>query len=212
MHTPDGFLHPWMVGALLVVSSLVVGTCLHRLRGTLSTARIQLFAIVTAGIFAAQLLNWPLPTPVSAHFVGGALAAIVLGPRLGIVSVSIVLAIQAFVFGDGGVLALGANVFNMAIVETLGGYAIYQLLAGYHRPTAIVAAGWGSITLAALAAGIELGLSPAFGYELVTTVVVMGGGHALLGVGEGLLTLLGVWLLETTGSPASDANRQGAQA
>lgn len=200
MHTPDGFLHPWMIGIFAVLSSFVVGVCLQRLRGTLSTHQIQLFGVVTAGIFVAQMLNWPLPGGTSAHFVGGAFAAIVLGPRLGVLSVAVVLTVQALVFGDGGILALGANVWNMAIVEVVCGYAIYRALAARNEPVAIVAAGWGSITLAALSAGVQLGLSPAFGYELVTTIIVMAGGHAVLGVGEGVLTLLGIRLLTTVGA------------
>lgn len=103
-------------------------------------------------VFAAQMLNWPLPGGTSAHFVGGAFAAIVLGPSLGVLSIAIVLVVQALVFGDGGVLALGANVWNMAIVEVYGGYAVYRILAPRNESLAIAVAGWAGITLAALSA------------------------------------------------------------
>lgn len=129
------------------------------------------------------MLNWPIPGGTSAHFVGGAFAAIVLGPHLGALAVALVVAVQALVFGDGGVIALGANVWNMAIVEAYVGYAVYRLLAGRSELLASVAAGWVGITLAALSAALQLGLSPTFDYELLTVVSVMVGGHAVLSIG-----------------------------
>jgi len=199
MHTPDGFLHPGMAGLFLMLSAIVLVAAAGRVRSDLSERRIHLFGIVAAGIFAAQMLNWPIPGGTSAHFVGGAFAAIVLGPHLGAFAVALVVAVQALVFGDGGVLALGANIWNMAIIEAYAGYAVYRLLAGRSEMVAVVAAGWVGITLAALSAALQLGLSPAFGYELLTVVSVMVGGHAILGIGEGVLTLAGVRLLETIG-------------
>lgn len=209
MHTPDGFLHPWMAVSFLIVSGVVLTYAARRIRGDLIERRIHLFGIVTAGVFAAQLLNWPIPGGTSAHFVGGALAGIVLGPHLGALSVALVLVIQAVVFGDGGVLALGANVWNMAIVEAYVGYAVYQLLADRSEPVALISAGWVGITLAALSAGLQLGFSPAFGYELLTVVTVMAGGHAVLGLGEGLLTLVGTRLLSATGIDIDSVIRKG---
>jgi len=199
MHTPDGFLHPWMAGLFLVLSATVLVAAARRVRADLSERRIHLFGIIAGGIFVAQMLNWPIPGGTSAHFVGGAFAAIVLGPHLGALAVALVVAVQALVFGDGGVIALGANVWNMAIVEAYLGYAVYRLLAGRSELLALVAAGWVGITLAALSAALQLGLSPAFDYELLTVVSIMVGGHAVLGIGEGVLTLAGTRLLETTG-------------
>jgi len=188
-----------MAGLFLMLSAIVLVAAAGRVRSDLSERRIHLFGIVAAGIFAAQMLNWPIPGGTSAHFVGGAFAAIVLGPHLGAFAVALVVAVQALVFGDGGVLALGANIWNMAIIEAYAGYAVYRLLAGRSEMVAVVAAGWVGITLAALSAALQLGLSPAFGYELLTVVSVMVGGHTILGIGEGVLTLAGVRLLETIG-------------
>lgn len=198
MHTPDGFLHPWMAGLFFLLSGLVLGVGSSKVEGTLTERRVRLFAVVAAAVFAAQMLNWPIPGGTSAHFVGGAFAAILLGPHLGALCVAIAVTVQALAFGDGGVLALGANVWNMAVVEAYGGYAVYKLLASRSEPLAVVAAGWVGITLAALSAGVQLGLSPAFDYQLAQVVAVMVGGHAALGVGEGLLTLVGVRLLSAT--------------
>ena len=205
MHTPDGFVHPWMAAAFIVLAGGVLAVAASRARTGLTETRIQLFAVVAAAVFAAQLLNWPIPGGTSAHFVGGAFAAIVLGPHLGALAVALVVAVQALVFGDGGTLALGANVWNMAIVEAYVGYAVYTALAPRSEPLAVVAAGWVGVTAAAASAGLQLGLSPAFGGELLTVLAVMVGGHLVLGVGEGVLTLLAVRLLDRTGVGAPES-------
>lgn len=193
-----------MVGLFVGLSGLTLAFAATRVRSDLTERRIHLFGIVTAGIFAAQMLNWPIPGGTSAHFVGGALAAIVLGPHLGALSMALVLTLQAFVFGDGGVLALGANVWSMAIVEVYVGYAVYSAVSERSEPLAIMSAGWIGITLAALSTGIQLGLSPAFDYSLLPVLSVMVGGHAVLGLGEGLLTLVGARILA-----GSALNRDG---
>ncbi len=187
-------MHPWMAGAFLALSAVVLLAGARRVDTDLTERRVQLFGVVTAGVFAAQLLNWPIPGGTSAHFVGGAFAALVLGPHLGALSVALVVTVQAVVFGDGGLLALGANVWNMAVVEAYVGWAVYRALADWNRPAAVVLAGWVGITAGAAAAGLQLGLSPAFGYDLLTVLSVMVGGHAALGLGEGLLTYAGVRL------------------
>jgi cobalt/nickel transport system permease protein len=134
------------------------------------------------------MLNWPLPGGTSAHFVGGAFAAIVLGPSLGVLAVGAVVAVQALVFGDGGLVVLGANIWNMAVVEVVVGYGVYRVLEPYDDVLAAFGAGWVASTLGAVAAAVQLGLSSAFGYELLTVVVIMGGAHLLLGLVEGAIT------------------------
>ncbi|WP_121820624.1 energy-coupling factor ABC transporter permease [Halostella salina] len=203
MHTPDGYLHPWMAGAFLALAGAALTAAAVRGRTDLTDRRVDLFAVVAAGIFAAQLLDWPIPGGTSAHFVGGALAGVALGPHLGALAVGLVVAVQALVFGDGGVLALGANVWNMAVVEVYVGYAVYRALAGRSETLALVAAGWVGVTAAALSAGLQLGLSP--GFDLLTTVAVIAGGHVLLGIGEGLLTLAGARLLPAVFADDADA-------
>lgn len=190
MHIPDGFLDASVAVAAFVVVLVVLGVAARRVDGDIDDARAPLLGVTAAGIFAAQLLNWPIPGGTSAHFVGGALAAIVLGPHLGGLAMATVVAIQALVFGDGGVLALGANVLNMAVVEVYVGYAIFRGLRSSDERVAAFAAGWLGITVAAVAAAVELGLSSAFAYDLATVVGIMGTGHLLLGLVEGLVTLL----------------------
>ena len=211
MHTPDGFLHPWMAGAFILLTGAVLGVAAMRVRDSLTEYRIQLFAIVAAVVFAAQMLNWPIPGGTSAHFVGGAFAAIVLGPHLGALAVALVVAVQALVFGDGGALALGANIWNMAIVQAYVGYAVYATLADRNELLAIVASGWIGITAAAASAGLQLGVSPGFTGEFLAVVAVMTGGHFILGIGEGILTLAGVRLLDRAGVASEQLQPEGVR-
>jgi len=190
MHIPDGFLGVPEAVVIAGVSVLVLGVAARRAEGAIERGAGPVVGVVAAGVFAAQMLNWPIPGGTSAHFVGGALIAILLGPHLGALAMASVVATQAFLFGDGGVLALGANVFNMAIVDVYVAYFVYRVLRPYNESVAVFGAGWLGITAAALAAGIELGLSQAFAYDLVTTVTIMGGGHLILGLIEGAITIL----------------------
>lgn len=188
MHIPDGYIDlplALLFGALAVV---VLSVAAKRVNGEIPDARAPLLGVVAASIFAAQMLDWPIPGGTSAHFVGGAFAAILLGPHLGALCVATVVTIQALVFGDGGLVVLGANVFNMAVVEVYVGYAIYRLLVPYGEFRAAFAAGWLGITAGALTAALQLGLSSAFQYQLLTTLSIMGVGHLALGLIEGAIT------------------------
>ena len=211
MHTPDGFLHPWMAGAFLLLAGAVLAVAAMRARDSLTEYRIQLFAVVAAAVFAGQMLNWPIPGGTSAHFVGGAFAAIVLGPHLGALAVALVVAVQALVFGDGGALALGANIWNMAIVQAYVGYAVYATLTDRNELLAIVASGWVGITAAAASAGLQLGVSPGFTGEFFAVVAVMTVGHFILGIGEGVLTLAGVRLLDRAGVESEQLQPEGVR-
>jgi len=188
MHIRDGYLDLWVaaVCALLAIGTLALAA--RRADGELTDARAPVLGIVAAGLFAAQMLNWPIPGGTSAHFVGGAFAAILLGPHLGALCVATVVTVQALVFGDGGLVVLGANVLNMAVVEVYVGYGVYRLLADRNEFAAAFAAGWLGITAGALAAGLQLGISEAFAYELLTTLSIMGVGHLVLGLIEGGIT------------------------
>ncbi|MFD1585463.1 energy-coupling factor ABC transporter permease [Halorientalis brevis] len=188
MHIPDGYVDLPLAVALAVASVVVLAVAARRGGDELTDARAPLLGVVAAGVFAAQMLNWPIPGGTSAHFVGGAFSAILLGPHLGALCVATVVVIQSLVFGDGGVVVLGANVFNMAIVQVYVGYAVYRVLSPVGDVRAAFVAGWLSITAAAVTAGVQLGLSSAFAYELTTTVAIMGVGHLLLGLVEGAIT------------------------
>lgn len=195
MHIPDGFLDPLTAAATYLITAGYGLAAWRRLKASFTPERVSLLVVLSAAIFVAQMLNWPLPGGTSLHFVGGALAGILLGPLLGFVSLALVIAVQCLVFHDGGITTLGANLLNMAIVAVLTGYAVFRLslrLAS-GRGSRLVGAfvgGWLSIVLAGLACGLEIGLSPAFGFPVDVTVPIMVGWHAALGVVEGVITAL----------------------
>lgn len=185
MHIPDGYLDLKIAGIFFVLTLIVLGYSIYKLRGTKLTS---LFGVISAAIFAAQMLNWPIPGGTSAHFVGGALAGIVLGPFAGALSMAIVITIQTLVFNDGGITAWGANVWNMAIVNVFVGYYVYRLFSGFNKSFSAFIAGWIGITVAAIFVGLQIGLSTSFAYGLNITIPVMGIGHAILGIIEGIIT------------------------
>ena len=187
MHIPDGFLDPATCAATYLITIAVGVVAFRRARLAGEDAKL-LVPVLAAAIFVAQMLNWPLPGGTSLHLVGGALAAILVGPWLGYFVMLLVLAVQALVFHDGGITTLGANVLNMGVVAVLTGYLVYKAFPERWKTVGAFAAGWLSLTLAGIACGIELGLSSQFLYGLSVTLPVMGGWHALLGLIEGAIT------------------------
>lgn len=193
MHVPDGFLS---LGVSLVCWALAVagvGVALWRSREALGERQVPLMGVLAAFIFAAQMLNFTVAGGTSGHLVGGALAAILLGPWAGILTMTTVVAIQALLFQDGGLLVMGANILNMGIISTVVGYGVYRgatALARGQRWGLFVggfAAAWASVVIAAVAAAVQLafsGTSP-----LGVALPAMAGVHVLIGVGEGLITV-----------------------
>jgi cobalt/nickel transport system permease protein len=166
MHIPDGYLSPAAsaVMFLLVLPFWVRGV--RKLRRAANARSIPLIALLAAFSFVIMMFNVPLPGGTSGHAVGGALAAILLGPDVAVMALTVALVIQAFFFGDGGILALGANCFNMAVVLPYVSYSLYQAVARRSAPgsrrriAGALLGGWGGLTVAALFAGIEFGLQP----------------------------------------------------
>ncbi len=194
MHIPDGFLDSVTIAVTYIVFLTYLAFALTRIKD--DGEKITFVPVLAAGIFAAQMLNWPIPGGTSLHFVGGALAGILLGPFLGFLTLFIVLFIQCIIFHDGGITALGANVLNMAIIDVLVGYGIYTLalkVFGNTRRGRFLGAflgGWLGITLAGIVCGLEIGYSPSFPYGIMITVPIMGIWHLALGVVEGIITAL----------------------
>ena len=188
MHIPDGFLDPVTALITYTLSLIYAAYAFYNVKKNKKSEEIVLASVLAAGIFAAQMLNWPLPGGTSLHFVGGALAGILLGPWLGFISVFLVLLVQCLVFHDGGITTLGANVLNMAILDVLIGYIFYKIFPEKYKMLGVFLGGWLGITIAGIACGIELGFSGQFPYSLQSTVLVMGTWHALLGLIEGAIT------------------------
>jgi len=148
--------------------------------------------ITAAFIFAAQMINFPVAGGTSGHFMGGVLAAILLGPFTALLVMATVLIIQCLIFQDGGVTALGANIFNMGIIGAFVGYYIFSVLRKFLKNdkgffVSAFAAAWLSIVIAAAACSLELSISGTV--PLKTSLIAMTGFHALIGIGEGLITV-----------------------
>ena len=197
MHLPDGFLAPQLALALWLVTGLIVALSLRRLAASdpasASTGRPVLMGLVGAFIFAAQMFNFPVATGTSGHLLGGVLAGALLGPWAGTVVMVTVIGVQAVLFQDGGLLALGANAFNMGIIGTLGGTLFSRAVAlafGSGRTMRIAAAGfagWLSVVAGAGITTVQLGLSGTT--DVSIGLPAMLGVHALIGVGEAAITI-----------------------
>src|SRR5579871_4327338 len=168
MHIPDGYLSPATCAALYGGSAPFWYLALRRIRQALHTRLVPRLSLFSAFCFVIMMFNLPLPGGTTGHAVGIGLAPVVLGPWGAMLSISIALVIQALYFGDGGITAIGANCFNMAIVGSLVSYAVYRALAGRsplvsaRRVVAAGIAGYAAINVAALAAAIEFGIQPMF--------------------------------------------------
>jgi cobalt/nickel transport system permease protein len=206
MHIPDGYLGPETYGSLWVVMAGVWSWASRQVRKTLSARQVPFLAISAAFSFVIMMFNVPVPGGTTGHAVGGTLVAIVLGPWAAVIAVSIAIMVQALLFGDGGITAIAANCFNMAVIMPLSGYVLYRLFSirarGFRRIAAAGLAAYFSLALAALCAGMELGLQPRLAhtldgtplycpYPLKVTVPVMVGQHLLVfGWIEALVTML----------------------
>ncbi len=193
MHIPDGFLtaNTWIPTWLISIGGIAY--CLRRTYQVLKERMIPLMGVMAAFIFAAQMLNFPVIGGTSGHLIGGVLAAVFLGPYAGALVITVVLVVQCFIFQDGGVTALGANVFNMAFIGTMGGYFLYRLLWKAIKGTKglIIAAGiaaWASVVVASIACAIELALSGTSPIKIA--FLAMAGVHAFIGIGEAVITCL----------------------
>ncbi len=201
MHIPDGFLSPSVALPLWGVSAGIGGYALRRVSRELTERETPVIGVVAAGIFAAQMLNFPIAGGTSGHLIGTALATLLFGPWVAILIMTCVLSLQALIFQDGGLIALGANIFNMGILGALVAYAIDQTLRGiwgdrrWARTAAAFLAGWAAVVMGALATGLELALSGLVPANVV--LPAMGGIHALIGVVEGLITVSAVTFLRT---------------
>ncbi|MBP2337874.1 energy-coupling factor ABC transporter permease [Saccharothrix coeruleofusca] len=194
MHMSDGLLDAPTSLAFLAVAVLGVGVALARARGDLDDRTAPMAGLVAAFVFATQMLNFPVLPGVSGHLLGGALAAILVGPWVGALCVTIVLVLQSLLFADGGVTALGANITNMALIGTAAGYLVALALRGLARrgkgglaAVAFVSALVNTV-LASAGFVVEYGVGGQGGVGFGTVAAAVLGVHVLIGVGEGLIT------------------------
>lgn len=193
MHIPDGFLSTLVAVVFWAISALAVAYALRRVGQDLAERQVPLMGVLAAAIFAGQMLNFSVTGGTSGHLLGAALATILLGPWAAVIVMTSVVSIQALIFQDGGLLALGANLFNMAIIGVTVSYFSYTTFQKIARGRSWgvfvggFAAAWLSIVVASLAAALQLALSGTSPANI--SVPAMGGIHMLIGIGEGLITI-----------------------
>ncbi len=207
MHIPSSMLEGSICPVTAVVSAAGIAAAAYSAVKSKNKPDAARFGAVTALIFAAQMMNFPIQHGTSGHLLGGVLAAALLGTPFGVLAIALVLAIQCLVFSDGGFSVLGANILNMAILGAgLGGFLTTRLLKSASIKSvkdAVTLGGiaWASVVIAALACSIELAVSGTIAFSQVAVAMLLT--HALIGIGEGLITVAGCFLFatETVSSP-----------
>lgn len=197
LHIPDGFLSlpvsliTWIVAIGLIVLSL------KRVQADYKERAVPLMGVCAAFIFAAQMINFPIPGGTSGHLLGGTLAGALLGPWAGTLVVCVVFIVQAVLFQDGGLTVLGANIFNMGLIGTFGGYYLYKTIRfafgrnswrGMLVGTAVAA--WASVVVASIVTAFQLALSGTVPLAVALTAMVFW--HVLIGIGEAVITVIAV--------------------
>lgn len=202
LHIPDGFLSIGVsiVGWMLAV--VFIGIALRQTKDQLGERQVPLMGILAAFIFAAQAINFPVAAGTSGHLLGGTLAAIVLGPWAGTLVMTAVIAVQALLFQDGGLLVMGWNILNMGVITTFTGYAVYMLvvrLLGTTTRSRVIGGfigAWLSVVVSAIATAIELAVSGTSPLHL--GLPAMAGVHAIIGLGEAVITVGAIGLLQAS--------------
>ncbi|MEU4833712.1 energy-coupling factor ABC transporter permease [Streptosporangium sp. NPDC023615] len=197
MHVPDGFFNAAVSLSAGVVAAAGVTVCLRGARRELDDRTAPMAGLVAAFIFAVQMLNFPVAAGTSGHLLGGALAAILVGPYTAVLCVAVVLLVQAFFFADGGLTALGVNITLMGVVAVLVAWGVFRLITRSVRGRgAVVAASFVAALLSVPATALVFTLLFWIGgtapIEIGTVAAAMGGVHLLIGVGEGLITAVTV--------------------
>jgi cobalt/nickel transport system permease protein len=215
MHIPDGFLSLLVSAFCWVITIALDGIAISRTNKALGERQVPLMGIMAAFIFAAQMINFPVAGGTSGHLLGGALAAITLGPWAAMLVMTSVIAVQGLLFQDGGLTVMGANILNMGLLTAIVGYGLYRAVLGRSRGVRLVTAGvaaWLSVMTGALMTSLELWLSGTAKLNIV--IPAMLGVHALIGLGEALITVAALGFIFRTrpdllneGSPSAQGSR-----
>ncbi len=190
LHIPDGFLNLVVSIICWAITVVMIGMAVSRTNKSLGEKQVPLMGIMAAFIFAAQMINFPVAGGTSGHLLGGALAAIVLGPWAGMLVMTAVIAVQGLLFQDGGLLVMGANILNMGLLTAAIGYGLYRSVMNRSQMTKLAVAGiaaWLSVMAGAFATALQLWLSGTS--NLQTVVIAMLSVHAVIGFGEALITV-----------------------
>ena len=215
MHIPDGFLSIAISLICWAITVAILAVAISKTNKSLGEKQVPLMGVMAAFIFAAQMINFPVAGGTSGHLLGGVLASITLGPWAGMLVMTAVVAVQGLLFQDGGLLVMGANILNMGLLTVAVGYGLYRTVTGKSQTTKLVMAGfaaWISVMTGALSTALQLWLSGTARIDIV--VPAMLGVHALIGVGEALITVAALTFILRTrpdllgeGSAASEGGR-----
>jgi len=213
MHIPDGFLTIFVSLICWVITIGLLSIAIRKTNQALGEKQVPLMGIMAAFIFAAQMLNFPVAGGTSGHLLGGALAAIVLGPWAAMLVMTAVIAVQGLLFQDGGLIVMGANILNMGLLTAAVGYGLYRIVSKGSNPTVkLVVAGmaaWLSVMTGALATALQLWLSGTAKINIV--VPAMLGVHSLIGLGEALITVAALAFIFRTRPDLLDEKSVSAQ-
>lgn len=215
LHIPDGFLSFTVSILCWVLTAVTLSLAISRSNKSLGERQIPLMGIMAAFIFAAQMINFPVAGGTSGHLLGGTLAAITLGPWAGMLVMTAVIAVQALLFQDGGLLVMGANILNMGLITVAIGYGLYRGVPSGNRTLKLTVAGiaaWLSVMAGALFTSLQLWLSGTSQLQIV--IPAMLSVHALIGIGEALITVAALtFILQTRPDllGKSSASAQGSR-
>jgi cobalt/nickel transport system permease protein len=199
LHIPDGFLNLVVSITCWVLTVITLGLAVSKTNKALGEKQIPLMGVMAAFIFAAQMINFPVAGGTSGHLLGGVLAAVVLGPWAGMLVMTAVIALQALLFQDGGLLVMGANILNMGLITAAIGYGLYRSVSGRSKTMklgVIGVAAWLSVMAGALFTSLQLWLSGTS--QLQVVIPAMMGVHALIGLGEALITVFAISFIMQT--------------
>jgi len=202
MHIPDGFLSHSVNAVTFVISAGACAYGVKKVNRTFGEREVPLMGVTAAFIFAAQMLNFPVAGGTSGHFLGAVFSSVLLGPWASLIVMTIVLVVQCLGFADGGLTAIGSNILNMGIIGALGGYGIFYILYIFFRKSrkaffiALTVSSWLSIVMGASAVAIELAISGTS--PLKIALPTMAGIHAIIGIGEAIITTAAISLILKT--------------
>jgi len=195
MHIPDGFLNLPVILITWIIAIALIALAIRQAQAEYQERAVPLMGVCAAFIFAAQMINFPIPGGTSGHLLGGTLAGALLGPWAGSLVMVAVFIVQGVLFQDGGLTVLGANIFNMGLIGTFGGYYLYRTVrfaAGHDRLSGLVIgaaiAAWTSVVVASIVCALELAISGTV--PLAVAFTAMASWHVLIGIGEALITVV----------------------
>lgn len=193
MHIPDGLMWPLIMLVGWVIAIIALAIAARKCSTSLTNERIPTMAILAAGIFVAQMLNFPIIGGTTGHLLGATLATLIVGPWAAIIVMSIVIVIQGLLFGDGGILAMGLNLANMAVVAVSVSAIFLRLLKGFRTEAAVIVASWFSVFTAASICAVELAVSDlaspgTYGIVWNLSIPLMLGLYSVIAIGEAIIT------------------------